>query len=115
MGIHFSIHHQESLDKKELTLHILHTVAEVAELVDALGSGSSGGSPVEVRVFSSAPDFEALSNDFIEERLLYSGGCISAYFSLSSLLTTFYQIHFLKLTLQRNVPPPYRFLCLLSR
>ena len=29
--------------------------AEVAELVDALGSGSSGGSPVEVRVFSSAP------------------------------------------------------------
>ena len=30
-------------------------VAEVAELVDALGSGSSGGSPVKVRVFSSAP------------------------------------------------------------
>ena len=29
--------------------------AEVAELVDALGSGSSGGSPVKVRVFSSAP------------------------------------------------------------
>ncbi len=29
--------------------------AEVAELVDALGSGSSGRMPVEVRVFSSAP------------------------------------------------------------
>ena len=30
-------------------------VAEVAELVDALGSGSSWGFPVKVRVFSSAP------------------------------------------------------------
>ena len=29
--------------------------AEVAELVDALGSGSSGGFPVEVQVLSSAP------------------------------------------------------------
>ena len=29
--------------------------AEVAELVDALGSGSSGSTPVEVRVLSSAP------------------------------------------------------------
>ena len=29
--------------------------AEVAELVDALGSGSSGGSPVRVRVSPSAP------------------------------------------------------------
>ena len=31
------------------------TRAEVAELVDALGSGSSRGFPVEVRVLSSAP------------------------------------------------------------
>ena len=30
--------------------------AEVAELVDALGSGLSWGNPVEVRVLSSAPD-----------------------------------------------------------
>ncbi len=29
--------------------------AEVVELVDTLGSGSSGGFSVEVRVFSSAP------------------------------------------------------------
>jgi hypothetical protein len=32
--------------------------AEVAELVDALGSGSSGGSPVGVRVSPSAPRIE---------------------------------------------------------
>ena len=30
--------------------------AEVAELVDALASGASGGNPVEVQVLSSAPD-----------------------------------------------------------
>ena len=30
-------------------------VAVVAELVDALDSGSSGGNPVEVRVLSTAP------------------------------------------------------------
>jgi hypothetical protein len=34
------------------------SVAEVAELVDALGSGSSWGFPVKVRVFSSAPKFQ---------------------------------------------------------
>ncbi len=33
----------------------LFSCAEVAELVDALGSGSSGGFPVEVQVLSSAP------------------------------------------------------------
>ena len=31
------------------------TFAEVAELVDALASGASGGNPVEVQVLSSAP------------------------------------------------------------
>ena len=31
-------------------------LAEVAELVDALGSGLSWGNPVEVQVLSSAPD-----------------------------------------------------------
>ena len=30
-------------------------VAQVAELADALGSGPSGGNPVEVRVLSWAP------------------------------------------------------------
>ena len=30
--------------------------AEVAELVDALASGASGGNPVEVQVLSSVPD-----------------------------------------------------------
>ena len=30
-------------------------LAEVAELVDALASGASGGNPVEVQVLSSAP------------------------------------------------------------
>jgi hypothetical protein len=36
-------------------LRLLH-LAEVAELVDALASGASGGNPVEVQVLSSAPD-----------------------------------------------------------
>mgnify|MGYP000586495164 CR=1 FL=1 len=31
------------------------TLAEVAELVDALASGASGGNPVEVQVLFSAP------------------------------------------------------------
>ena len=34
---------------------LLVRVAVVAELVDALDSGSSGGNPVEVRVLSTAP------------------------------------------------------------
>ncbi len=38
------------------------SVAEVAELVDALGSGSSGGILVEVRVFSSAPKIQGSVN-----------------------------------------------------
>ena len=50
------------LDKDPLNEHILRRSAEVAELVDALGSGSSWGFPVEVRVFSSAPSLQ--SSDF---------------------------------------------------
>ena len=46
---------KEILDKGLSGEHIPPRSAEVAELVDALGSGSSWGSPVEVRVFSSAP------------------------------------------------------------
>lgn len=46
---------KEILDKETIGEHILVFSAEVAELVDALGSGSSWGYPVEVRVFSSAP------------------------------------------------------------
>ena len=33
----------------------MQTLAEVAELVDALASGASGGNPVEVQVLSSVP------------------------------------------------------------
>ncbi len=36
-------------------LRCTHHVAEVAELVDALASGASGGNPVEVQVLFSAP------------------------------------------------------------
>ena len=39
-----------SLDCASVTIQ-----AEVAELVDALASGASGGNPVEVQVLSSAP------------------------------------------------------------
>ena len=35
-----------------------HPDAEVAELVDALASGASGGIPVEVRVLFSAPNVQ---------------------------------------------------------
>ena len=35
-----------------------HPDAEVAELVDALASGASGGIPVEVRVLFSAPPIQ---------------------------------------------------------
>ncbi len=37
-----------------ITLRLDRTVADVAELADALASGASGGNPVEVRVLSSA-------------------------------------------------------------
>lgn len=41
-----------------LRTSIFTSVAEVAELVDALGSGSSVCIDVEVRVFSSAPNLK---------------------------------------------------------
>ncbi len=58
--------------------------AEVAELVDALGSGSSGRTLVEVRVFSSAPPFLLSRNLIIRLRLFY---CLNPLFceSVSSL------------------------------
>ena len=40
-----------------LNLNLLKNYAEVAELADALDSGSSGGNPVQVQVLSSAPAF----------------------------------------------------------
>ena len=51
--------------------HILHVRAEVAELVDALGSGSSGRMPVGVRLSPSAPHylFKALFHQ--KQRLFY--------------------------------------------
>ena len=36
--------------------------AEVAELVDALASGASGGNPVEVQVLSSVPVIKIYSS-----------------------------------------------------
>jgi hypothetical protein len=47
--------HQEHLDKTHQGKHINHRCAEVAELVDALGSGSSARTGVGVRLSSSAP------------------------------------------------------------
>ena len=56
---------QEALDRasKHATMAFFaaeheqkRTLAQVAELVDALGSGPSGGNTVEVRVLSWAPD-----------------------------------------------------------
>jgi hypothetical protein len=41
---------------KQQQLAVNRTLAQVAELVDALGSGPSGGNTVEVRVLSWAPD-----------------------------------------------------------
>ena len=48
------------INEKIYVVHILKLInlfqrAEVAELVDALGSGSSGRTPVRVRVSPSAP------------------------------------------------------------
>jgi hypothetical protein len=51
-------------------------LAEVAELVDALASGASGGNPVEVQVLSSAPNTEPKSP------MLASGFFISGYLPL---------------------------------
>ena len=40
---------------------VLIEYADVAELVDALDSGSSGSNPVEVQVLSSAPQIQMIS------------------------------------------------------
>ena len=47
--------HQENLDKTHQGKHINDRCAEVAELVDALGSGSSVRTDVGVRISPSAP------------------------------------------------------------
>ncbi len=60
------------IGKLRLSHHtMLH--AEVAELVDALASGASGGNPAEVQVLSSAP-FYYLSQtlDDHQRRCVYS-------------------------------------------
>ena len=48
-------------------------IAEVAELVDALASGASGGNPVEVQVLSSAPKKETIGI------FIYEKPCKSIY------------------------------------
>ena len=56
------------------------TLAQVAELVDALGSGPSGGNTVEVRVLSWAPDVRKrhlrVAFSFYAETVLF-GSCRS--------------------------------------
>jgi hypothetical protein len=42
-----------------IAVSVVQTPAQVAKLVDALGSGPSGGNTVEVRVLSWAPDSKA--------------------------------------------------------
>ncbi len=49
------------------------SVAEVAELVDALDSGSSGGSPVLVRFQSSAPLQNQKPSNAVQEALKNQG------------------------------------------
>jgi hypothetical protein len=65
------------LDRPEsvaiMAVSAVQTPAQVAKLVDALGSGPSGGNTVEVRVLSWAPDskIKPLSSGFIFSVLLF--------------------------------------------
>ena|GEM_PF-1816433 len=52
--------------------YIFPALAEVAELVDALASGASGGNPVEVQVLSSAPMTTLSLIILLQERLFYA-------------------------------------------
>ena len=52
---------------------ITYHLAEVAELVDALASGASGGNPVEVQVLFSAPSV------FYQDSLAFHNAGISQY------------------------------------
>ncbi len=45
------------------------STAEVAELVDALASGASGGNPVEVQVLSWAPTFSFILTRKVGEQI----------------------------------------------
>src|SRR4029453_9375138 len=47
-----------------MSASVVSTLAQVAELVDALGSGPSGGNTVEVRVLSWAPDHRKTRSAF---------------------------------------------------
>ncbi len=59
--------------------------AEVAELVDALGSGLSWGNPVEVQVLSSAPDLRKARS---MPGLFYSGTTQAANGSRNTIVST---------------------------
>ena len=61
----------------------LHPDAEVAELVDALASGASGGIPVEVRVLFSAPALRCRHGLLVNNRTCHTSR--PASIALSSL------------------------------
>ena len=65
------------LTKNSATIIIADSlVAEVAELVDALGSGSSGSIPVGVRVSPSAPERQFQAHLQGDALFLFLAGCV---------------------------------------
>ncbi len=55
-----------ALTIRRAVVKVRRSRAEVAELVDALASGASGGIPVEVQVLSSAPSVARISRASIQ-------------------------------------------------
>ncbi len=66
------------------------SIAQMAELVDALGSGPSGGNTVEVRVLFWAPGY------ILQDPALRRIHCLSAHVtSISSTITVLHPLHLL--------------------